>query len=38
MAGIAFGKDPSKQNLADVLVASAIIPYEPQRVTATKVR
>ncbi len=32
MVGIAFGKDPSKQKIADVLVASAIIPYEKQRV------
>ncbi|WP_165227599.1 5'-methylthioadenosine/S-adenosylhomocysteine nucleosidase family protein [Aquisphaera insulae] len=32
MAGIAFGKEPAKQRIADVLVASEIIPYEPQRV------
>ena len=32
MIGIAFGKDPTKQNIADVLVAAQIISYEPQRV------
>lgn len=32
MVGIAFGKDPTKQKIADVLVASQIIPYEGQRV------
>jgi nucleoside phosphorylase/tetratricopeptide (TPR) repeat protein len=32
MVGIAFGKDPEKQKIGDVLVASAIIPYESQRV------
>jgi nucleoside phosphorylase/tetratricopeptide (TPR) repeat protein len=32
MLGIAFGKDPKKYNIGDVLVASAIIPYESQRV------
>ncbi|MCA9999309.1 MAG: hypothetical protein KDE56_26285 [Anaerolineales bacterium] len=32
MPGIAFGKSPSKQKMADVLVASQIIPYENQRV------
>lgn len=31
MPGIAFGKSPSKQKIADVLVASQIIPYENQR-------
>ena len=31
MPGIAFGKDPNKQKMADVLVASQIIPYEKQR-------
>jgi nucleoside phosphorylase len=31
MPGIAFGKDPGKQKMADVLVASQIIPYEKQR-------
>lgn len=34
MPGIAFGKDPTKQKLGDVLVASQIISYEPQRVGA----
>jgi nucleoside phosphorylase len=32
MVGIAFGKDPAKQHIGEVLVASAIIPYEPRRV------
>jgi nucleoside phosphorylase len=32
MVGIAFGRDPQKQNMADVLVATQIISYEPQRV------
>ncbi|MUH00836.1 hypothetical protein F7734_54635 [Scytonema sp. UIC 10036] len=32
MVGIAFGKDPNKQKIADVLVASQIISYEQQRV------
>jgi nucleoside phosphorylase len=32
MVGIAFGKDPEKQKIADVLVASQVISYEPQRV------
>ncbi|OLT61157.1 5'-methylthioadenosine/S-adenosylhomocysteine nucleosidase family protein [Moorena bouillonii] len=32
MVGIAFGKDGQKQNIGDVLVASQIISYEPQRV------
>lgn len=31
MVGIAFGKDPDKQKIADVLVASQIISYEQQR-------
>ena len=31
MLGIAFGKDSEKQKIGDVLVASAIIPYESQR-------
>jgi nucleoside phosphorylase len=31
MPGIAFGEDPGKQKMADVLVASQIIPYEKQR-------
>ena len=32
MVGIAFGKDPIKQRIGDVLVASQIISYEQQRV------
>lgn len=32
MAGIAFGKDPTNQEVADVLVASQVISYEQQRV------
>lgn len=32
MVGIAFGKDPAKQAAGDVLVASQVISYEPQRV------
>ena len=32
MVGIAFGKDDKKQNIGDILVASEIISYEPQRV------
>jgi len=32
MAGIALGKDPIKQKIADVLIASQIISYEPQRI------
>jgi nucleoside phosphorylase/anti-sigma regulatory factor (Ser/Thr protein kinase) len=32
MPGIAFGKDAKKQALGDVLVASSIIQYEPQRI------
>jgi nucleoside phosphorylase len=32
MIGIALGKDPTKQKIADVLVASQIISYEPQRI------
>ncbi|KYC37020.1 hypothetical protein WA1_46090 [Scytonema hofmannii PCC 7110] len=32
MVGIAFGKDPNKQKIADVLVASQIISYEQQRI------
>ena len=34
MVGIAFGKDPAKQHVGDVLVASQIISYEEQRVGA----
>jgi nucleoside phosphorylase len=37
MVGIAFGKDPNKQKIADVLVASAIIPYENQRIGDEKI-
>lgn len=32
MVGIAFGKNPQEQGIADVLVASQIISYEQQRV------
>jgi nucleoside phosphorylase len=32
MAGIAFGRDPAKQHVGDVLVASQVISYEQQRV------
>ena len=32
MVGIAFGINPIKQRIADVLVASQIIPYEKQRI------
>jgi nucleoside phosphorylase len=32
MIGIAFGRDPVKQNLGDVLVSEMISPYEPVRV------
>jgi nucleoside phosphorylase len=31
MVGIAFGKDPTKQRLGDVLVSTQIISYEEQR-------
>jgi nucleoside phosphorylase len=34
MVGIAFGKDPAKQRVGDVLVSSQIISYEEQRVGA----
>ncbi len=37
MVGIAFGKDPAKQKIADVLVASQIIPYEQMRVGAQEI-
>jgi nucleoside phosphorylase len=37
MVGIAFGKDAAKQKIADVLVASQIIPYERMRVGEQKV-
>jgi nucleoside phosphorylase len=36
MAGVALGKDPVKQKIADVLVASQVISYEPQRVGETQ--
>lgn len=36
MVGIAFGKDPRKQKIGDVLVASQIISYEQQRVGETQ--
>ena len=32
MVGIAFGRDPNKQRIGDVLVADRIIAYEPERV------
>lgn len=32
MVGIAFGKDSEKQAIGDVMVASQIISYEPQRI------
>lgn len=32
MVGIAFGKDAKKQKIGDVLVASQVISYEPQRI------
>ncbi len=32
MVGLAFGKDPLKQNIGDVIVASQIVSYEQQRV------
>jgi nucleoside phosphorylase len=31
MVGIAFGADPTKQKIGDVLVSTQVIPYEPQR-------
>lgn len=37
MVGIAFGKDPRKQRIGDVLVASQIISYEQQRVGEEKI-
>ncbi|MGF1487784.1 MAG: hypothetical protein ACFBSE_11900, partial [Prochloraceae cyanobacterium] len=36
MVGIAFGKDPNKHKIGDVLVASQIISYEQQRVGETE--
>lgn len=35
MVGIAFGKDPSKQHIGQVLIANSVIPYESQRVGQT---
>jgi len=35
MAGIAFGKDPVKQEIGTVLVADRVVSYEPQRVGST---
>jgi nucleoside phosphorylase len=37
MIGIAFGKDPRKQRIGDVFVASQIISYEQQRVSKEKI-
>ncbi|GEM_PF-6577293 len=37
MVGLALGKDDKKQQIADVLVADRIVPYEPQRVGETSV-
>jgi nucleoside phosphorylase len=37
MVGIAMGKNPAKQKIADVLVASQVISYEPQRVSEQQV-
>lgn len=34
MVGIAFGVNPGKQNIGDVLISNALIPYEIQRVSA----
>jgi nucleoside phosphorylase len=31
MIGIAFGRDPAEQRIADVIVASEVFSYEPQR-------
>lgn len=31
MVGIAFGRDPEEQRIADVIVASEVFSYEPQR-------
>lgn len=36
MVGIAFGTDPKKQRIGDVLVARQLMPYEPQRLGQTK--
>jgi nucleoside phosphorylase len=35
MVGIAFGKDPAKQQIGTVLVSDRILPYEPQRIGET---
>jgi nucleoside phosphorylase len=32
MTGIAFGKDPVRQRIGEVLISDRIIPYEPQRI------
>lgn len=37
MVGIAFGVDPGKQNIGDVLVSKNIIPYEVQRVSNNEI-
>jgi len=37
MVGIAFGLDPKKQNIGDVLVSNHILPYEIQKVSANGV-
>lgn len=37
MPGIAFGKDPHKQGVADVLVSDSVIPYELQRIGSTTI-
>ncbi len=34
MVGIAFGIDPQKQNIGDVLISNMLLPYESQRVSA----
>jgi hypothetical protein len=36
MVGIAFGRDPDRQRIGDVLVADSIISYEPGRIGADK--
>jgi nucleoside phosphorylase len=37
MVGIAFGIDPEKQNIGDVLISNILLPYEIQRVSTTEV-
>ena len=32
MVGIAFGKDPLKQEIGNVLISDRVIPFEPQRI------